>query len=322
MHEKHKTLVTHVCSLIEKGENAHAFLFTGPRGVGKRVLVELVLSELIAHSREQQAQSTDRPFSFNTPHPDVLVIERSSDSSAIVLEDIQRAHQRLLHHPVWLPWNTVVVCDAHEMNAQTANAFLKLLEEPPPSALIFLTATTVSALLPTIVSRCHRIPVCSVSQHSLTHYMEEKGVALDRASWIAALSQGRCAFAEDLVKEESWEEYTSFIRTVLLVIKTDLPSGFRAIEQYTKEKDDYQRMCEIMLSLVRDLIMLKISSSLPLVHEWLASELALMKDRFSLDRLTACMAALLKEQEYRSISLHRRLRLEDILLSFHHSPAL
>ncbi len=322
MHEKHTALVMRVCSLIETGENAHAFLFTGPRGVGKRALVESVIAELIAHNIEQKSGSTAPRFSFQTPHPDVLVIERSSDAAAIVLEDIQRAHQRLLHHPVWLPWNSVLVCDAHEMNTQTANAFLKLLEEPPSSALIFLTATTTSALLPTIVSRCHRIPVCSVSHHSLTQYMEEKGVPLARASWIAALSQGRCAFAEELVKESSWEEYTSFIRTVLLMIHTDLPSGFRAIEQYTKEKDDYQRMCEIMFSLIRDLIVLKISSSLPLIHEWLASELALMKDRFSLDRLAACMAALLKEQEYRSISLHRRLRFEDILLSFHHSATL
>lgn len=322
MHEKHKVLVSRVCSLIETGKSAHAFLFTGPRGVGKRLLVESIIGELASHAQGNSTDDTLFSFSFATPHPDVLVIERASDAHALVLEDIQRAHQRLLHHPVQLRWNSVVVCNAQEMNTQSANAFLKLLEEPPQSALIFLTATATSSLLPTIVSRCHQIPVCSIPFRDLTHSLELEGISLERASWIATLSQGRYAFAQELVHNEVWEEYTSSVRAVLAIMSADLGQGFKTIEQFTQEKTEYQRMCDIVLSLMRDLMILKVSASIPLVHEWIAPELALMKDRFSLDRLVICMSALLREREYGSIALHRRLRLEDIFLSFHHTASL
>ncbi|HAZ16818.1 MAG: polymerase III, delta prime subunit protein [Parcubacteria group bacterium GW2011_GWA2_43_13] len=318
MHPQQETLVAEMSSLIQKGVSAHAYLLTGSRGVGKRNIVEAIIQNVISGISDSVSDDTQYPFSFKTPHPDVLVIERAQDATGIVLEDIQQAHQRLLHHPVFVPWNIVALFDVQQMNTQAGNAFLKLLEEPPPSALIFLTATTTSSLLPTIVSRCHRIKIPTVPHDALAEYLREKGAEPSRASWIAALSQGRSAFAETLLDESVWEETLSLIRNILPIISSDLPAGFHAIEAYSKEKEAYQRACGILLSLLRDLIMLKISPSLPLVNEWLSSELALLKDRFSLDRLTGCMSALLKEQEYLSIALHRRLRLEDVFLLFHH----
>lgn len=100
----------------------------------------------------------------------------------------------------------VIIADAHRMNRQAANALLKTLEEPPPSALLFLCTHQPHLLPATIPSRCAKVPVAGFSEAELAEHLHGvHGVAIQEAARLAAVAGGNARRALDLVDEPSRE---------------------------------------------------------------------------------------------------------------------
>jgi DNA polymerase-3 subunit delta' len=179
---------------IAQNRIAPAYLLTGPEGVGKS-LAARALGEalLMGHlSPQQQGQMRQRFFVGN--HPDLLWIEPryqhqgkllSSEEAEkmgikrrspplIRIEQIRQIHEFLSHPPLQAPRAVIVIQDSHSLNEGAANALLKTLEEPGRATLILL-APSVDSLLPTLVSRCQRIPFYRLSNQDLTQVLQSLG---------------------------------------------------------------------------------------------------------------------------------------------------
>ena len=153
------------------GRMPHAWLLTGPQGVGKATLAFRFARFLLAQG--------SNPLNFLAPadelylspehavfrqvaasgHPDLQTVERQRDQRNrlrrdIVIEDLRKAAAFLRLTPALGGWRVVVIDGAEDMNRNAANALLKVLEEPPARALILLTSHFPGRLLPTIRSRC------------------------------------------------------------------------------------------------------------------------------------------------------------------------
>lgn len=143
------------------GRMAHAYLFTGPDGVGKVSLArELAIALLCRHAEAEAGvaacglcPSCMQMQSGN--HPDFMVLE--PEGQGIKIDAIRQMKQALGFPPLAGTQRVVLLKEVHTMRREAANSLLKILEEPPPGNLLLLTADDDQGLLATIRSRCQHI---------------------------------------------------------------------------------------------------------------------------------------------------------------------
>ncbi len=168
---------------IQKDRLAHAYLFSGPRGVGKttlaRILAMAVGCEAGPEARPCGTCAHCRRVREGT-HPDVLEIDAASNNS---VEDVRELKERILLAPVLAPKKVIILDEAHMMSKSAFNALLKTLEEPPEHVL-FVFATTEPERMPaTIQSRTQHFRFRRLSDEEiaarLREVAEEEGLAVE-----------------------------------------------------------------------------------------------------------------------------------------------
>lgn len=127
---------------IENNRLAQAFLFTGPRGVGKTTCARILAKVLNASSTEE----TNLDFSFN-----IFELDAASNNS---VEDIRNLIDQVRIPPQIGRYKIYIIDEVHMLSTSAFNAFLKTLEEPPSYAIFILATTEKHKILPTILSRC------------------------------------------------------------------------------------------------------------------------------------------------------------------------
>ncbi|HSH13770.1 MAG TPA: DNA polymerase III subunit delta', partial [Desulfurivibrionaceae bacterium] len=182
------------------GRLAHAYLFRGMSGVGKKSLARAFGNYLncLEPLPEQDAcghcPSCRKLRSGN--HPDRLLIE--PDGAAIKIAQIRELKHALTFPPLEARLRIVLVCDVHTMRREAANSLLKILEEPPPGNLLILTGDGASEILPTITSRCQQIPLSPLPLAQVARELEADGIEADSAATLAALGGGSLGQARQL----------------------------------------------------------------------------------------------------------------------------
>lgn len=200
---------------IRRGRLAHAYLFVGDEGIGKKTfattLCQCLLCERcddaqldacgVCHACLQMQAGT---------HPDFLSIARPEGKSDLPIDLIAGSRERrgreglcfdLSLRPSAGDRKVAIIDDADKMNAESANALLKTLEEPPDYSLIFLISTTEDALLPTIRSRCQLVRFAPLATDDMAHMLQKLELVenVDEANQLAVLSGGSLAAARQLL---------------------------------------------------------------------------------------------------------------------------
>ncbi len=197
---------------IARGRTAHAYLLTGPRGVGRRTLaLEL------AKALNCLADPADRPCGACRPcrliergvHPDVRVVRRAPERKVILLraptgapppkdyaDNVEFIQADAQLRPADGRKKVYLILNAEELQPEAASRLLKTLEEPTPYVHFVLTAADRGAVLPTIVSRCQELPLRPVPRAALAEALVRRGLAdEERANRLAALAAGRPGWA-------------------------------------------------------------------------------------------------------------------------------
>ena len=195
----------------------HAWLLTGPRGVGKALFAEMAALRVLAEAAGPpiDALGLDTPADHPVAHlfaagshPDFRRLRREVNDKTdtlrrnITIDQVRRSQEVFHVSPFLSPWRAMVIDSIDELEPAAANALLKTLEEPPPNCLFLLVSHAPGRLLPTIRSRCRRLAFARLDDDAiasaLAQALPNQNVA-DRTALmrVADGSVGRAlAFAE------------------------------------------------------------------------------------------------------------------------------
>ena len=190
-------ITTTLKNAINNNQLAHAFLFCGPRGVGKTTCARILAKTINCENRTKDGEacntcnscvSFDNGISLN-----IHELDAASNNS---VDDIRTLVEQVRFAPQAGKYKVYIVDEVHMLSASAFNAFLKTLEEPPPYAIFILATTEKHKILPTILSRCQifdfkRITINDTVEH-LQEICEKENITAEKAALhvIAQKSEG------------------------------------------------------------------------------------------------------------------------------------
>jgi DNA polymerase-3 subunit delta' len=185
---------------LASGRMHHAWLISGPRGVGKRRLADWAALKLLSGQTGSDETPLDHPAAALVAagsHPDHRVLVpptegKGSTTASIIIDQIRDMGDFLHSYPAIASWRTLIVDSIDDMNPNTANAFLKELEEPRQKTVYLLVSHSPARLLPTIRSRCRPLRLLPLQLSETRDVLAETnpdlaGAELDQ---LAALARG------------------------------------------------------------------------------------------------------------------------------------
>ena len=222
------------------GRLPHSWMITGPKGIGKATLAFRIARFVLAGGGQAGGGLFDSfesaaPKSLHVApehavfrrtaaggHADLMTLERTVDPKTdrmrkvIVIEDVRATNRFLNLTPAEGGWRVLVVDCADELNISSANALLKLLEEPPPRALLLLVSHAPGRLLATVRSRCCRIALKPLDEQQvlglMARYAPEIADGDDGdAQALARLAEGSIGRALALADEGGLELYREMV---------------------------------------------------------------------------------------------------------------
>lgn len=197
---------------LEQGKIAHAYLLTGPRGVGKTSV-----ARILAHEINQL------PYDEDASHLDIIEIDAASNNG---VDDIRALREKAQVAPVSAPKKIYIIDEVHMLSKPAFNALLKTLEEPPAHVVFILATTDADKLPATILSRVQQfffrpIPVDIMARQLMT-IAEKEGFTIeaDAARLIAERSRG------------GFRDGISMLDQLSALASTDKPLSTSDVAQY------------------------------------------------------------------------------------------
>ena len=326
---------------VLSGKLSHAYLFCGPRGVGKttaaRVLAKTINCMNLSPEGEacnacESCRAFNEQRSFN-----IFELDAASNNS---VEDIRQLTEQVLMPPALGRYKVYIIDEVHMLSSAAFNAFLKTLEEPPSYAIFILATTEKHKILPTILSRCQiydfkRITVPDITQH-LKYVAESEGIDAEEAALgliaekadggmrdalsmfdrIASFAGGHITY-EHALESLNVLDYTYFIRAFELLLAGNYRGILLLLDELLGKGFEGQTILSGLSSFVRDLLVAQHPETLSLLEK--PAEVAASYQRIAGQCPPASLFAALKtlvqaDQQYRTAT-NRRLLLELSFLS-------
>jgi DNA polymerase-3 subunit delta' len=255
--------------LAEVGRLPHAILLSGPRGIGKATLAFRFARYLLAKSAGPSGGMLEGAGLAVDPesgvfhrvasggHADLLSVERAYDPrrrrmrSEILVEDTREIAGFFRLTAAEEGWRIVIVDGAEEMNRNAANALLKILEEPPRRALLLLVSHSPGRLLPTIRSRCRRLPLTELPRSVVVRLLERYRPELPKpqAEAVAELAEGSIGRAIDLTDAGGLALYGSMLEMLSHIPREDMGELHVFADKFSRaDADDAYRTLQELLS--------------------------------------------------------------------------
>jgi DNA polymerase-3 subunit delta' len=251
----HDRIIERLHTAINRGTLHHAYLFEGPRGLGKATVATYLAMAVNCEAPEApcgECQVCAHIAQDN--HPDIIYVRPDAEraSATISVESIREVVRKTGYHRYNARRRLIIIDPAEAMPAPTANALLKTLEEPPEGTGFVLIANHSRALLPTIVSRCQRIRFSPVDSRVLRRWLKERGVT--NPAPIIARAQGCPGRALDLV-DGGLEARNETRERVLAVLQADLDKLYSWSKELCEgDRQKWMPAAEAYLEIVEELL--------------------------------------------------------------------
>ena len=204
----HDDLIEGFRRVVARGRLAHAYLFTGPPGVGKRLFAVELGRALLCEQPPAPLTACDRcPACLQIDagtHPDFVTAGRPPEVHELPIEVMREVCGHFGLRPARGRGKVVIVDDADDLNEESSNCFLKTLEEPPPRSVLILIGSGRERQLPTIVSRCQVVTFAPLPPAVVREVLAANGVEPKQLDRLVRLGAGSPGLALALADEALW----------------------------------------------------------------------------------------------------------------------
>ena len=297
----------------------HAYLFVGPEGVGKRTMAFALAKAL--HCDEAANDFCGRCAACariqNGNHPDVRVVEILEDKKEISIKQVREVEKELNFRSFSGKRKIAIIDPATAMNLSAQNALLKTLEEPPQDSLLILIAVNTGALLPTLRSRCLRLPFGPLTRDAVAAFLiTNKGIAKEEARFLAAVSMGSLGQALRLDKEEYLERRRSWAEKVSSLTSGDYRAASEAAEAIASDKEEALQFLEWAETWYRDLLIHAVTdNSAETINVDMLAEIRSQAAGGQVERMLSTFAQTARAAGRIQRNLNRRMVLESLFFN-------
>jgi DNA polymerase III subunit delta' len=298
---------------------AHALLFVGANGVGKRYFAEMLATAVLCSKVAESGEACEECHSCHMmkakTHPDLLLIEPEKEGQAIVVDQIREAIKRVNETTSQGGYKVIIITPASAMNTNAANALLKTLEEPTANTLMILISDPSLRLPATVISRCQKIIFPKASND-------------DAIAWLSSQMTDAKIDTQQLLQLADGAPFKAlaFIKTDMINLRNEVYHNLYSLTQgqadplqvASKWQDaDQLSLIDLILSWATDLLRFKLSQEKnQILNKDYEKQLTACAQVISVTNLLSYLDYL---QQVRTdlvtpINLNKQLVLDDILI--------
>ncbi len=306
-------------TIYEKNRMAHAYIFEGEKGTGKRDVMtffsKLLLCENVASNVPcEKCRHCIRIDSGN--HPNIKQIQ--PDGQFIKIDQVRGLIGEMMMTGVEKGRKIYVLHHADKLNTASANMLLKFLEEPDGEVTAILLTEQIQSILPTIRSRCQHIKFSKVPRTVLMEQLIEQGLTHSMASTVSVITNE----LETALALASTEQFVHARKTVLKLVETVRKNVHEAMlvvhEEWLsvlKEKQEMEQALDLLLFVYRDIVAIKANPEAQCTYP---DMLPLFKDMAldtTYERLSSQMQAVLQARANLQRNMNKTLLMEQLMLN-------
>ena len=309
----------------------HAYLFSGPPGLGRRTLA----------LRLAQALNCPQPVAPGEPcgkcktcqqiermqYTDLAVIQAEKEGGTLKVEQIRSVRQSLVLKPYQGKYRVALFLRFQEANANAQNALLKTLEEAPAHVILILTADTPELLLPTITSRCEILRLRPLPVEMVEDSLMQRGADKTTARLLAHVSGGRPGYALRLMDDkEALKFRAQRLEDLQNLLKSTRRERFAYAEKLTERKkkdaeveERFRETLLVWLSFWRDVMLSASGADAPLANVDHSAVIQTLAGQLSLDKARRLVEAAEGAIDKLERNVNARLLAEVLLLDWPHA---
>jgi DNA polymerase-3 subunit delta' len=248
----HQKNIAVIKRILGSARIAHAYLFSGPEGIGKGKVARAFIQQLFCATGTGCGVCSSCRKIVSGNHPDIHTLQ--PDGQFIKIDQVRALQKELGYRPYEAVRKACIIEDAEKLNQSSGNALLKTLEEPPGNAIIFLLTAAAENVLPTIRSRCQQLAFAGVPEEAIEALLLARGVAAETARVAAALADGSVARALDFCDADDSSDRREIIERACRIARTELSTSFAFGELFDKEREKALQSLELLLGFWRDML--------------------------------------------------------------------
>jgi DNA polymerase-3 subunit delta' len=310
-HERQKEILSRA---LANGRIAHAYLFSGPEGIGKRLMAMALARAIVCLEQRGCGHCLACRKIDHQNHPDLHLLE--PDGNSIKIDQVRSFQRELNFKPLEAPRKICMIERADAMTVGAANALLKTLEEPRGDTLLILLSAQPNRLLETIRSRCQPLPFTRHPNSRIQAELEKQlGIESTESHVLAALSEGsfKKAFGKD--RELYLEQRRELLKTLTGLSSGSILPILDFADKLAADKTILPDILEIFQAFYRDVLMtLQGRSDEELVNLDLKDKIYRVSGRESVTTTLAKLDALIEVRRQLDRNVNRQLAMEVLLL--------
>lgn len=306
-------------TIVQKNRTAHAYIFDGEKGTGKRQVVQFFAKLLLCENPQhdvpcETCRNCVRVASGN--HPNIVTLQ--PDGTFIKIEQVRELLVEMKKKGMEQGRKIYILYEADRLNVGAANTLLKYLEEPEGLVTAILVTEQMQAILPTIRSRCQHIKLQKLPRHILLQQLVEAGVTQSMAATVSMVTNE----LETAIALSQDEQFASTRKTVLKLVEAVQKNVHEALliihEDWLpsfKEKSDMEQALDLLLFAYRDIMAYKANPDAAFTYPDILPMLREAALQSTYERLSNQIQAIMQTRSNLQRNMNRALMMEQLMLN-------